>query len=242
MKNSLTTEQLGLFGGVYGNDLAGRVASSDPASFVARVPSTWLELVAHPDAASIRAAWEPAGAPLPRFVEYLARAIAGAAIFEAHGVPVLAMALPDWNEEDCELGPGFCWMGTPTASEHIERLIDEVGPIPLPLEQLWRVANFIDTKEHSTLCSLDPTTRGKTEAPVVLPPLAGVDEPEGAYECLQIAVVNHQMVTCMTRLPGERAWSDRLMRRFRRTDQISGLVRKRLDDLLTDWTFSEWSP
>jgi hypothetical protein len=241
MKNSFTDEQLELFAVTYGNDLARSVASTDPASFATRVPSTWLDLVAHPRAPEVRALWEPAVAQLPRFVEYLAHSVTGAAIFEAHGFPVLAMALPDWNEEDCELKPGFCWMGTPTASEQIERLITEVGPIPASLEQLWRVANFIDTKEHSILCSLDARTRAVTEAPVVLPPLANVEEPEGAYECLQIAVVNDQMVTCMTRLPGQPAWNDLLVRRFHRTGQVARPIRKRLDDVLTDWSFSDWS-
>lgn len=242
MKNALTPKQFELFGLGYGNDLARSAAAADPASFASRVPPSWLEIVAHPEAASVRALWEPAAAQLPRFVEYLTRSISGAAVFEAHGFPVLAIATPDWNEEDCEVGPGFCWIGTPTASERIERLVAEVGPIPASLDALWRVANFIETKEHSTLCSLDPATRAKTEAPVVLPPLPGVDEADGAFECLQIAVVNHQMVTCMTRPPGELAWRDYLVRRFRRTDQVSGMVRRQLDDLLTDWTFSEWTP
>lgn len=242
MKNSLTVEQLELFGVIYGNDLARSVASADLASFAAHVPPSWLELVAHPGEAAIRAIWEPAAAQLPRFVDYLACTISGAAIFEVDGSPVLAMALPDWSEEDCEIKPGFCRMGTPTADAQIERFIAQVGSIPASLEQLWRTANFIDTKEHSILCSLDPTTRALTEAPVVLPPLADVVEPEGANECLQIAVVSNQMVTCMTRLPGQSRWNDLLVRRFRHTDQVARSIRKRLDDLLTDWSFSEWSP
>jgi hypothetical protein len=242
MKNSLTVKQLELFGLTYGNDLARSVAAGDPESFVARVPPSWLELVAHPGEAAIRAIWEPAAAELPRFVDYLVRSISGAALFEVDGAPVLAMALPDWSEEDCELRPGFCRMGTPAANEQIERFIAKVGPVPASLEQLWRVANFIDTKEHSILCSLDPTSRALTEAPVLLPPLADVVEPEGANECLQIAVVSNQMVTCMTRLPGQLAWNDLLVRRFRHTGQVARSIRKRLDDLLADWSFSEWSP
>ena len=242
MKNSLTIEQLNLFSATYGSDLAMKVASADPARFAASVPPPWLELVARPGEAAIRAIWEPAAAELSRFVDYLVRSISGAAIFEIDGAPVLAMALPDWSEEDCELRPGFCRMGTPTGVEQIERFIAKVGPIPASLEQLWHVANFIDTKEHSILCSLDPATRDITEEPVVLPPLTDVADPEGANECLQIAVVNNQMVTCMTRLPGQAAWNDLLVQRFRHTDQVARSIRKRLDDLLTDWSFAEWSP
>ena len=216
MKNALTSEQLELFGLGYGSDVARTAAAADPAGFAGRVLSSWLEIVAHPEAAAVRALWEPAAAQLPRFVDYLARSISGAAVFEAYGFPVLAIATPDWNEEDCELGPGFCWIGTPTASERIERLVAEVGPIPASLEALWHVANFIDTKEHSTVCSLDPVTRARTEPPVVLPPLPHVNEADGAFECLQVAVVNNQMVICMTRAPGESVWRDYLVRRFRR--------------------------
>ena len=241
MKNSLTPEQLALFATSHGDDLASLVESTDPATFAARVPATWLELVAHPVAAAVRALWEPAAAQLPRFVDYLSRSVQGAGIFEAHGFPVLVMSLPDWSEENCELEPGFFWMGTPAASEQIERLIAELGPVPASLEQLWRVANFINTKEHSILCSVDPTTRAMTEAPVVLPPLPDAKEPEGAYECLQIAVVNNQMVTCMTRPPGQLHWNDALARRFRRTQKISQAIRTRLDDMLADWAFSEWT-
>lgn len=242
MKNSLTDEQLKLFSLMYGDGLARAVASCDPASFATRVPPVWLDLVAHPGEPAVRAIWDLASAQLPRFVDYLARSITGAAIFEMQEVPVLAMALPDWSEEDCELRPGFCRMGTPTAGEHIERFVERVGAIPPPLERLWRVANFIDTKEHSIVCSLHEGTLGLAEAPVVLPPIANAEEPEGAYECLQVAVVNNQMVTCMTRGPGRQDWNDLLVRRFRRTDQVARCIRKRLDDLLADWSFSEWAP
>jgi|GEM_PF-5371814 len=241
MKSSLSAEQLELFETSYGVELARAVAATDPEAFRSRVPATWLELIEHPGAETIRAIWAPALAVLPRFVDYLSRSVDGAALLEVHGFPTLVMALPDWDEQNCELGPGFCWMGIPTAGAQIEAFIAETGPIPASLEQLWRVANFINIKEHSLLCSLDATTRAMTEAPQVLPPLPKVEEPEGALECLQIAVINHQMVTCMTRPPGQRHWDDRLVQRFRRSDEISRSIRKRLDDKLADWSFSEWS-
>src|ERR1041384_7540256 len=87
VKNALTSEQLELFGLGYGSDVARTVAAADPASFAGRVPSSWLEIVARPEAAAVRALWEPAAAQLPRFVDYPARSISGAAAFEAHGFP-----------------------------------------------------------------------------------------------------------------------------------------------------------
>jgi hypothetical protein len=138
MKNSFTAEQLNLFVTAHGRDLADAIASNDPAAFAARIPSTWLDLVAQPDASTIHAIWEPAAAHLPRFIDYLSRS--------------------------------------------------------------------------------------------------------DVYECLQITVVNDQMVTCMTRPPGQVPWNDFLVRRFRRTHQLSSAVRTRLDDKLADWTFADWAP
>ena len=69
MKNSLTDEQLKLFSLTYGDGLAGIVASSDPASFATRVPTAWLDLVAHPGESAVRAIWDLASAQLPRFVD-----------------------------------------------------------------------------------------------------------------------------------------------------------------------------
>lgn len=242
MKNSFTTEQLDLFASANGRDLADAVASGDPLAFATRVPSTWLDLVARPDTSAIRAVWEPATAHLPRFVDYLARSISGAAIIEVRTFPVLLLALPNWNEENFELVPGFCWMGLPATSAQIEHLVADVGSIPPSLEQLWRVANFITIKDGSILCSPDPTTRPMTEAPVVLSALADPNVTEDIYECLQIAVVNNPMVTCMTRPPGQSHWNDFLVLRFRRTHDLSSAVRTRLDDKLADWTFVDWTP
>lgn len=242
MKNAFTTDQLELFATHHGNDLANAIAAGDPAAFSGRVPSTWLDLVNRPDEQAIRAIWDPAASQLPRFIDYLVHSVDGAAIIEVDAFPVLVWALPNWNEESFELVPGFCWMGTPTDTALVEQFIAEVGPIPRSLEQLWRVANFITIKEGSILCSLDPTTRPMTEAPVVLSPLAERNSPQNLYECLQIAVVNYHMITCMTRRPGQPQWDDYLVRRFRRTDELASAVRMRLDDKLADWTFVEWAP
>lgn len=241
MKNAFTAEQLDLFATTFGGDLARAIALSDPMELAARIPSTWLDLVSHPSERAMRTIWEPAAGQLPRFVDYLARSVGGAAVIEVHAFPVLLLALPDWNEENLELMPGFCWMGTPTESSQIERVVADVGPIPPSLERLWRVANFITIKEGSILCSPDRTTSAMTEAPVVLPPLADPNARGDMYECLQIAVVNNQMVTCMTRPPGQVHWNDFLVRRFRRTNELSSAVRTRLDDKLADWTFVDWA-
>lgn len=242
MKNAFTAEQLELFATTHGRDLAEVIASSDPAKLAARVPSTWIDLVGQPGERAIRAIWEPAATQLPRFVDYLARSISGAAIIEVHTFPVLLLALPNWNEENFELVPGFCWMGVPATSVQIEGMIADVGSIPPSLEQLWRVANFITIKDGSILCSPELTTHPMTEAPVMLSALADPNAPKDVYECLQIAVVNNQMVTCMTRPPGQLHWNDFLVLRFRRIHELSSAVRTRLDDKLADWTFVDWAP
>lgn len=240
MKSSFTAEQLNLFTELHGRELAKLIESTDPADYATRVPSTWLDLVARPSSSSIHAMWKGAIAHLPRFVDYLARSVDGAAVIEVDGFPVLLLALPNWREKDEELSPGFCWVGTPTDAARIDEFVSEVGPIPPALDHLWRVANFITTKERSTLCSLDPSTRTITEAPVVLSALPDPSVPQDIYECLQIAVLNHQMVTCMTRPPGQRRWNDFLVRRFRQTHSLTSAVHTNLDDRLANWTFLDW--
>lgn len=214
MKSSLTTEYLQLLARHYGSALAAIASEEIPVSLRSRVPPSWLDVVAQPNAAAVRALWAVAAVELPRFVDYLAGSIEGAALIELHGVPALVFALPDWDEDNCELGPGFCVMGTPTEPQLISQLCERVGEIPPPLRQLWTVTSFITLKEHSVLCSLDERTRGLTEAPVVLPALTGDDIPDGIGDCLQIAVINDQMVTCMTRPPGQTHWNDKLVLRY----------------------------
>lgn len=240
MKSSLTSGHLQLLATHYGTSVAASASEDLPASLLSRVPATWLDVVTQPNASTIQALWTAASADLPRFIDYLARSIEGAGLVEMHGFPALVIALPDWDEENCELGPGFCVMGTPTAPQLISQFCDQAGDIPASLRQLWTVANFITLKEHSVLCSLDGSTRGLTEAPAVLPALAGDDVPDGVADCLQIAVINDQMVTCMIRPLGHTHWKDQLVLRYRRTDQISTPLRRRLDDKLADWTFTKW--
>ena len=242
MKNTLTSEQLGLFAQEYDRELADQLAATDPRSLGPCIPETWLNLVEHPTADSVTALWADAESALPRFVDYLRCSVNGAAILNAYGFPILILALPNWKEEDFNLMPGFCWMGLPTAPEAIDRFVDQVGPIPAALDKLWRVTNFITMKEHSLVCSLDESTRQITEAPVALPPLVDPNAPSELYECLQIAVINDQMVTCMTRPPGQHHWNDFIVRRFRRANSITSAVRVRLDDKLADWTFVDWEP
>ena len=242
MKSSFGPEHLALFSDIHGRELAELVANTDAAVFKQRVPPTWLELVARPDGNGVRAIWEPAASQLPRFVSYLAGSVQGAAMIEVHGLPVLLLALPDWRASTFDLSPGFCWMGVPTRDECLEQAVAEFGPIPASLEQLWRVTNFITLKDRSMLCSLHPESHPMAERPVVLPALPDTNVPEDVNECLQIAVVNDQMVTCMTRHPGQQPWNDILVLRFRRTHELSSAVRIHLDDKLADWTFVDWSP
>jgi hypothetical protein len=239
--NQLSADYLELFRHSYGDALSSTLRSADLQSLEKKIPPSWLQLIEQPNADSIRAIWSSA-TTLPRFVDYLARSIEQAVVFEVHAFPVMVMALPNWNEQNFELEPGFCWMGTPTTHSLIDQFAARVGPIPESLRQLWQVANFITTKEHSMLCSLEEHTRAMTEAPEIFPALSHENAPTEFYECLKIAVINGQMVTCMTRPPGQEHWNDFLIRLFRQTNELSSAVRMTLDDKLADWTFTEWEP
>jgi hypothetical protein len=240
MRNSFNAHYLDVLVESGGDQLAKEIAEGDPRSFAGIVPDTWLDLVERPGEDTLRAIWSSAAIRFPRFVDYLINFVEGAAIVSSYGAPMLMMALPNWYEEDSKFEPGFCWMGTPARIDAIARFAEETGPIPPALEALWRVANFITTKTPSILCSLDSSTRAMTEAPALLS--AGVlsGPPEEIYECLKIAVVNGQIISCLTRPRGQSHWDDHLVGRFRNTDMLFSGVRLNLDDVLADWPFLKW--
>lgn len=238
MMHSLDALYFDRFSQTCGEELARQIASVDVLSYRERVPAEWLEIVRAPSAASVRQLWGESATNLPRFVEYLASSIEGAAIVEVKGAPVLMIALPDWDESYREVNPGFCWIGTPTEPRLIRSFVDQVGAIPPSLEALWRVANFVTTKQPSRMCSLDETARHLAEAPRLLPPSLADDDGE-RYECLKIAVVNGEQTTCLVRPVGSPAWQDCLAVRFTSTQDLSWGVKRQLDGMLVDESAAE---
>jgi hypothetical protein len=238
MKNNISAEYTARLLFFHGKDIAQQVESDIPKALEDKLPASWLDVLRDPSAATIRGLWAPAREHLPGFINYLAHSVEGAAVVEAYGAIALLLALSDWIEEDMQHQPGFCWVGLPTDSALIETFIKKVGPIPPSLENLWRVANFINTKHPSMICSLDPAAHQLTEEPEVFSVSSHSSPTQCPLECLKIAAVNGQMVTCMTRPPGQAHWDDVLVEKFRHADEFFYGGKSPLDCMLTD----NWEP
>lgn len=237
MKNSLSAEYISRLAFLDGAQISQQAERDIPIELAKRLPDSWLDLLRNPCAATIQTLWEPAKEHLPGFINYLEETIEGAAVVEAYGTIALLLALPDWLE-DMERQPGFCWLGLPTDKALIANFVDQVGPIPPSLKSLWEVTNFINTKHPSMICSLDPTTRQLAEEPELFPVSTHSDPEQPPLECLKIASVSGQMITCMTRPPGQSHWNDWLAERFRYSNEYFYVGKRSLDRMLTD----NWEP
>lgn len=238
MKNSIPADYVALLSLSHETDIKQQVERDIPKALESSLPSTWLDLLVAPCADTMRALWAPAREHLPHFINYLAHSIEGAAVVEAYGKVCMLLALPDWGEENMERQPGFCWMGMPTHQNRIESFVSKVGPIPPSLRSLWSVVGFINTKHPSIVCSLDPADHRLAEEPEVFPLSFHSSSTERPLECLKIASVNGQMVTCMTRPSGQAHWDDMLVEKFRKSNDFFYGVKSPLDRMLTD----SWEP
>jgi hypothetical protein len=238
MKNSISAEYVALLSSSSNDDIKQQVERDIPKALEEKLPSAWIELLRNPCADTIRSLWEPAREHLPNFINYLAHSIEGAAVVEAYGKVSLLLALPDWREENMERQPGFCWMGLPPDKALIEIFVGKVGPIPLSLQSLWSVASYINTKHPSVICSVDPADHQLAEEPEIFPLSFHSSPTEPPLECLKIASVNGQMITCMTRPQGQAHWDDMLVEKFRNTNDFFYGVKSPLDHMLTD----NWEP
>lgn len=234
MKNPISEEYISRLSFFDGEKISQQAGQDIPKELEERIPTTWLEFLRTPCEATIRALWAPAKDHLAGFINYLVHTVEGAAVIEAYGTTSLLLALPDWLEEDMDRQPGFCWMGLPTDKARIATFVDKVGPIPPSLESLWSVASFINTKHPSMICSLEPATRQFAEEPEIFPVSTSSDPKQPPFECLKIASVNGQMVTCMTRPPGQAHWNDWLVEKFRHTNEYFYVGKRTLDRMLTD--------
>lgn len=236
--NSIPSHWLDVFARMHGVELARSLGESRPSSFRGRVPDEWIA-AASAEPGSIGALWQRALPWASRFVDYLTKTAEHVAILDAYGAACLVFALPDWDEQGLDRFPGFCWMGSPTTLEAMDRFAAEVGALPETLRALWSVAGFVTFKDHSVLCSLEVTQQQIADPPRVLAPLSFAGRPE-KMDCLQISVVNGQIVNCLTRAQGTRVWDDFIVQYFQATAELAPAVRTTVFDKLTDWTFSEY--
>jgi hypothetical protein len=68
------------------------------------------------------------------------------------------------------------------------------------------------------------------------------DDLKEQYECLAIANVWKELPFCLTRKPDTSCWKDFIVLADRDREKVSPAGKTRIDDLLTDWTFSDWNP
>lgn len=242
MRHTIDEDYLELFRAAHGAQIAASLAVSDPRDFRGQVPEEWIALACSLDPGALRSIWSAAGTCFDRFVNYLSSGVQGCGILAVGEVPVLVLALPDWDEQGADLSPGFCLMGPPTPESSVEAFAAQVGALPLTMQALWKVTSYLTLKEGSTLCTLDSRLLSLTESPANL---GNMRDPNGApsvIECLEVAVVNREMVTCLTRMPGTSRWEDHLVRCFRSTREVASAVRMTLASKLADWTFHDYSP
>lgn len=238
MKGTLSAAYLERLALLEGSTIARQVEDGAPDTLLSKLPAAWIELLSDPCEATVRELWRPALDHLPRFIDYLAHRVEGAAVVEAHGTVALLLALPDWLEEPMEREAGFCWMGLPAGKERIAGFTDTAGPIPASLDSLWQVSGFLTTRHPSVICSLDPAHYLYAEAPEILEGVTHSAPDAPPLDCLKIAAVNGQMVTCMTRPVGQAHWDDRLVEVFRHTNEYFYGVKSTLDRMLAD----VWEP
>jgi hypothetical protein len=240
MRGSFPEQYAELFAMKYGAESAMQLDVDIPRALMAQMPKAWVEMVRAPGPEAVRALWAPAKGTLSRFVEELCRSIEGAAIVEQHGAVALVLALRDWEEEWrpewTQRHPGFCWMGLPTERRALTRFIDEVGALPASLEGLWSVTSFMNTRHGSMICSLRSADSQWAGAPERIAGVSRSNPSAEPFECLKIAEVNGQMVTCMLRPPGQPHWDDVLADRFHVTGEIWYCVRSPLDNMLANFT------
>ena len=206
------------------------------------VPSRWLEILDVSLDQAISKLWNSAGKNLPRFVEYLKVSTLSLIVGKGPTGFILIYHIKDWEETE-EIGKyedGFMITGLPTSADRIDMFEKTYGEIPASLKNLWQVHGFVILKNGSVLASLNNSEKKLCDSPVLLGQRSHPDNSEEKYECLAIADVWKELPICLTRKPGMPKWKDFLVLGDLRGDEVSPTVRTNIDDLLTDWTFSEW--
>ncbi|MBD2769155.1 hypothetical protein IC235_14785 [Hymenobacter sp. BT664] len=215
------------------------------------IPSSWLRITGSSCTAVVAELWGEAREALPRFVEYLSQSTLNMIVTNGRLGPMLVYYIQDWNKGDFDDYPpdiaqyfedGFMLAGLPTPIEQIEAFEQSTGKIPASLKRLWQVHGFMLLKNGAFLSSLDRTLKEFCDSPRVLGLRKVSYDPKEQYECLAIANVWKELPFCFIRKPGTCCWEDVVVEAYRDRDKVDPPGNTHLDDLLTDWTFSEWSP
>lgn len=208
-----------------------------------RVPSHWLQILSVPPSEGITELWNNAHENLPRFVEYLKESTLSLTIAEGSIGFVLIYHIKNWEETEIgEYEDGFMLAGLPTPADKICAFEKIYGKIPSALKSLWQVHGFVLLKSGAILASINNNDAAEQfcGSPVLLGIRNHPDNPQDKYECLAIADAWKQLPVCLTRRTGMAKWEDFLVLADKHGDEVSPTARTNIDDLLTDWTFSEW--
>jgi hypothetical protein len=207
------------------------------------VPSTWIKIASEPLSASISQIWEEAQTTLPRFVEYLLQSTQDLAVGHGPLGPVLLYHLKDWEEHEIgQYEQGVVIAGVPVDPGRIQDFVDTVGKLPESLVSLWRVHGFIPTKRGAILTSPSPHLEDFCGTPSHLGLRHAPNDLQDQYDCLAIGDVWKELPICLTRRPRSFLWDDFIVLADRLGQEVAPAGRVLLDDLLTDWAFSEWHP
>lgn len=208
-----------------------------------RIPPSWLRIADTPCTNVIAELWSEARDVLPRFVQYLSQSTLAVVVADGRIGPTLVYHIQDWEEtEIAQYEDGFMFAGLPTPIEPIDAFEQSVGKIPVSLRSLWQVHGFMLLKDGALLSSLMRTSEEFCGSPKVLGLRKVSYDPEEQYECLAIANVWKELPFCLTRKPDTCCWEDFIVLADRDGEKVSPAGKIRIDDLLTDWTFSEWNP
>jgi hypothetical protein len=157
--------------------------------------------------------------------------------------PTLVYHIKDWEETEIgQYEDGFMLAGLPTQAERIDTFEQSIGKIPASLQSLWQVHGFVLLEDGALLSSLERTLQEFCGCPRVLGFRKVYDDLKEQYECLAIANVWKELPFCLTRKPDTSCWKDFIVLADRDGEKVSPAGKTRVDDLLTDWTFSDWNP
>jgi hypothetical protein len=207
------------------------------------IPSSWLPIADTSCTNAIRELWSEAREALPRFVEYLSQSTLTMVVADGRLGPTLVYHIQDWEETGiAQYEDGFMLAGLPTPIEHIDAFEQSTGKIPASLKSLWQVHGFVLLKNGALLSSLDGTLEEFCDSPRVLGLRKVPYDLKEQYECLAIANVWKELPFCLTRKPDTCCWEDFIVLADRDGEEVAPAGKTCIDDLLTDWTFSEWNP